>query len=185
MSKKYEVCPDSVQGLCRKIMEESHNLLMEFCVQVICLFVSDEDKNGKPKPALKLHGRPCYATVRKVSDRDRAAGMPNAVISIDKHCWYSLGENKRAALLDHELTHLRVDDVDDEGRPVLAMRHYDWELYGFSEVVKRHGIDAVELVEIGSFKESDDGQQVFKFLNSRSAGDEQTGMSAPQGEGSE
>lgn len=170
MAKKYEMCGDGVQDLCRSVMEKYHGDLLGARVDVVCLFASDEDKDGYPKPAVKLHGLTCYATCKIVPEINRAAGMADAMILIDKHLWEKRLERKqRKPLLDHELSHLllKTDDegtmVDECGRPKLEMRQHDWDITGFADVMERHGANSVELLEARNFYGTSNGQLFFDY----------------------
>lgn len=162
MAVKFEVCPEDVQEQCRECMERVHPRLVRFGVRVICVFASNEDKNGMPRPAVKLHGWPAYAVIRVTPERDRAIGVPDAVITIDKHRWYGMSDAHQAALIDHELTHLCADDGED-GETELTLQKHDWQLSGFADVVKRHGAASIEFYEMTRFKASENGQLVFGF----------------------
>lgn len=107
-------------------------------------------------PAVKLHGRPCIATVKVNSLKDRARGYADATITIDRGAWGRLSEASRVAVIDHELEHLQpVRDkksgqpkYDDRGRPRLTCKPHDWDLGGFIAIVDRHGDAAVDAMAI-------------------------------------
>jgi DNA segregation ATPase FtsK/SpoIIIE-like protein len=164
MSKKYWVAEEKVQAACRATMEQFHEPLAALGVNVLCVFAKAEDKKGFPLPAVKLRGRSCYATIRAVSDEDRAAGMPDAVMTIDHVLWKTLSTERQVALLDHELTHIELAGGESSSGVSLAMRKHDWELAGFFDVVKRHGKDAIELVDLIKFGRSEPGQLAFRFI---------------------
>ena len=116
-------------------------------------FAAVDEKTGEPKGhALKHHGWPAAAVVKIVSQKDRVSGMPDAMIDIDGMAWEQDWSNERKrAVLDHELTHLLVQR-DDEGniklddccRPKLKMRPHDAEIGVFYDVVERFGEAAIE-----------------------------------------
>lgn len=164
MGKKYWIAGENVQAACRETMEQFHPDLAALGVNVLCVFARAEDKKGFPVSAVKLRGRACYATIRAVSDEDRAAGMPDAVMTIDESLWKTLSTERQAALLDHELTHIELAGGESSAGVSLAMRKHDWELSGFFDVVKRHGKDAIELVELVKFGRSEPGQLAFRFV---------------------
>lgn len=175
MATTYEVCPDEVLALMKDVLREHHKSLQDAAVTVLCMFAdAGEDEEGRPVPAVKLHGVPCAATVRKTSARDRACGMADAVITIDKRIWYACEDPARRALLDHELEHLVVE-FDEEGvlrldtsdRPVVKLRLHDWELHGFENVVERHGLAAIETLSLRDFFNTPTGQMVFDFIKTR------------------
>jgi len=107
---------------------------------------------------LVLRGVPAAATVKIVGKRDRAAGMPDALVTIHRETWDGLSHERRRALIDHEAAHLVPQKEkeppfrwaeDDNGRPKLKMRRHDAEIGFFFDVVRRHGDDAMETVQYG------------------------------------
>ena len=155
--------PAEVHELIGEVIREHHPDLAQAGVTVGALMAWA--KSGDP---VKLHGYPCAATVKKNSVRDRLEGKPDATITIDSDHWDGLDDRQRAALIDHELTHLvpvligtiehkdsegnvverePVWKTDDAGRPVLQMRLHDWQLGGFRAVAERHGSAAPEVRE--------------------------------------
>lgn len=109
--------------------------------------------------------------------KDRITKGYDAEMSVDERVWRDLTDEQRLALLDHELSHidtidipekqlkeLRGDDpnavswkTDDIGRPRLRSVPGDWNTGdGFTQVVARHGIHAVEYRNIAHAKASAD-----------------------------
>ena len=142
--------------LIKELIAAHHPELEEAGVRVGCLFAfaPTDEKTGEPKgPALKHHGNPAAALVKIVSHKDRVAGMPDAVICVDGLAWEKdWNEQRRRAVLDHELTHLEVardEDgaikLDDCHRPRLKMRPDDWALTGFESIAKRYKEAAIEV----------------------------------------
>lgn len=108
MTKRYEVASTFVDNVIAQIREEFYNVLQG--VTIDALFVFDDKKS---EPVLKHRGYPAAATVRIVSSRDRAAGMSDAQIVIDRATWQSLSGASQRAVIDHELYHLEpVFDAD-------------------------------------------------------------------------
>lgn len=97
---------------------------------------------------LKLHGWPAAATIRIVPQKQRAAGLPDAEITLNAETWFDLDEARQAAVMDHELFHLDVvmemtdsgprPKLDDCCRPKLRLCQHDWQMGGFDEIVRRH-----------------------------------------------
>ena len=93
------------------------------------------------------------AVVRITPLKDRALGMADASIVIDRAGWLALSQLQREALVDHELTHLtrKVDKetgellVDALDRPKLVMRRHDHQIGFFCDVAARHGEAAPEV----------------------------------------
>jgi hypothetical protein len=155
MGKTYEPAGKDVVALIVMMTDKHHSDLTENGVTVGALFCTSLDANGEAKPSLKRHGHAVAAQIQITSLADRARGLPDAKLTIDTAAWYSLPENARLALIDHELEHLRLDVdnkgqpmADDIGRPKLKIRYHDWELGGFAAIVERHGESAVESMEI-------------------------------------
>ena len=161
MSISYELAPPEVHDVIRRVMLNHHSGLAEAEVRIDCLFALPPlDKNGDASgPAVKLGGYPCLAVIRVIALRDRAKGMGDAEIVIDKEEWEVLSEAQRDALIDHEITHLqlRVNEKgaiirDDLGRPKLTLRLHDHQFGWFDEVAQRHGRDSVEVQQFERFQ---------------------------------
>lgn len=167
----YEVCDASVKDLVKKISKKFHPGTIEAEVSVECIFAdAGFDKKNNPKPAVKLHGLPCFAIIKKSSVEQRAQGMSDATIIIDQHKWDKLSEPERMALIDHELEHISVQredngaiKTDEAGRPVIKLKPHDWELSGFRAIAERHKEAALEVQELIAFEQSANGQLVFSF----------------------
>lgn len=136
-----------VRPLLERIKKQHHRRLVDADVTIGLLSAhAPVDDDGDPKgPALKLHGVQCAATVRIVSHKDRVAGLPDAIVTIDGDRWEEFGALKQEAIIDHELAHLLpTGDTDDCGRPKLKMRPHDVDLGGFHDIVERHKENAPE-----------------------------------------
>lgn len=140
---------------CQEAMRRWHPDLVKYGVTVAVLEAhAARDKEGQPKgPALKLHGEQCWAVVQINSQKDRAEGKTDATITVDGDRWEELSDESALAVMDHELYHLAVcpDDenegailLDDCNRPKLKMRMHDFVIGGFSQIIDRHGVNAVE-----------------------------------------
>ena len=139
--KSYSLAPDADTAI-TNIQTEYHLNLDG--VTVTALFVFDLDAT---EPILKHQGYPAAAVVRITPVRDRALGIADATVVIDRSTWLTLSQRQRDALVDHELTHLnRVLDEDTQlplcdavDRPKLAMRRHDLQIGIFTEILERHG----------------------------------------------
>ena len=136
------------------VAREHHPELIDAEVAIGVMACVHGDRDDESRPALKLHGYTCAATIQISPIKQRILGHPDAVIVIDEQTWEGMSPARRRALIDHELTHLEVqtdDDgrpkLDDAGRPKLRMRLHDWQLGGFEDVAERHGSNAPEVVE--------------------------------------
>lgn len=108
-------------------------------------------------PAVRHGGYPALATVRVVPLRDRLRKDCDAEVTIDEDKWGGLTQAQQAALLDHEVSHLRLvldrktGEVrrDDLGRPRLKTVKADYNPGDmFTSVISRHGEDAIEFENI-------------------------------------
>lgn len=152
MAKRYELVDDETQRTLSRVREAYYG---EYLVGVTidAMFVQHDDPDKKDEQVLTHGGYPAAATCRIVNTRDRAAGMADVQIVIDRAVWASYLPNDRDALLDHELHHIeRVLESDGttpkrdvQGRPKLALRKHDWQLGWFNEVAERHGKHSTEV----------------------------------------
>lgn len=136
-------------------------------VTVAALFVFDDEDSDS---VLTHQGYPAQALCRITPVRDRALGLADAVIVIDRSRWLALSAAQREAVLDHELTHLeRVMDeethqpkCDAVSRPKLAMRKHDHQLGWFDAIAERHGEASPEVRQAKQLLDSS-GQLYFDF----------------------
>ncbi len=147
MPTTYTLANGEVTNLIAKVIKSTHLHLAKAEVTITALFAAD-DEGG---PALKHHGYPAAAIIRKNALKQRVEGLADATLHIDEQVWNDLDVKKRAALIDHELAHLLVVrdkhgkiKRDDADRPKLKIRPHDAELGIFYDVVERHGANAME-----------------------------------------
>jgi hypothetical protein len=81
---------DNVIARMNKVMRKYHGHLVTEKASVGVLMARNEDGE-----AVKVGGYPCAALVRKVSLKDRAAGLPDAQIIIDEIRWEDLDDAER------------------------------------------------------------------------------------------
>lgn len=120
-------------------------------VTIAALFVFDDEASSEQ--VLTHGGYPAQATIKLTPVRDRALGVADAVIVIDRANWLALVSMERDALIDHELYHLeRVIDeetgipkADAVNRPKLTMRKHDHQYGWFDEIAQRHGEASAEV----------------------------------------
>lgn len=151
--------------VCRKY----HGELEAAGVRVDYLFAhAKTDKNGDPVgAALKLGGYHAAAIVRVVGLKDRVKGHGDAEVIVDGDRWDEWSEERKAAILDHELTHLELivdeDGVkrDDYGRPRLRCRLHDRQFGWFDAVARRHGPDAVEVEQAANLVDDLELRQLY------------------------
>lgn len=125
-------------------------------------------------PAVKLHGYACAATIKITPYVQRVQGIEDAVITLDGALWAGMTDERKAALIDHELMHLEVqfDDEglaksDDLGRPKLKMRLHDVQAGWFVEIARRHGEASFEVEQARQIAD-DHGQLLFGWAEPKS-----------------
>lgn len=144
----YQKARQDVLDIRDEIIGLYHRQLTDAKVQVDVMVAFSTPK--AKTPAVRLHGRPCYAIVRIISLKNRVAGLGDAEIVIDGDRWSELSIAKKRAIIDHELTHLAlkykndVYEIDDIGRPKLVIRPHDYDFGWFEDIVRRHGEQSVE-----------------------------------------
>lgn len=151
------------------MMHKYHVDLEKAGVTIECLLAT----NAEGKSPLKLHGWPCFATIKVMSYKDRVAGAADARMMIDLDKWAELHEDQRNALVDHELEHLELiinpknNQVkrDDLNRPRMRLKPHDYELSGFGSVARRHKDASIEVKSYIDFTIGPDGQMVMEFAN--------------------
>lgn len=162
--KTYSQAPDA--STCIEQIQEAHHEELKD-VTISALFVFDDESSDS---VLKHQGYPAGAVVRISPVKDRALGMADATIVIDRAGWLVLSQRQRNALIDHELTHLERCTDDESGdlkfdvldRPKLAMRKHDHQFGWFDEVAQRHGQASAEVRQARKLMESS-GQLYFDF----------------------
>lgn len=146
--KSYSAASGDLQR-CIDSMQADHHEDLDG-VTVSALFVFDLEST---EAVLKHQGYPAQAVIRITPTRDRALGIADAVIVVDRSNWLTLSQPQRDALIDHELTHLErvVDEetgapkTDAVDRPKLTMRRHDYQLGWFDSVAARHGDASAEI----------------------------------------
>lgn len=146
--KTYSPASEDVERTIERVRLEYHSPDLDG-VTIAALFVYDMEAS---EPVLMHGGYPAQATVRITPVKDRALGMADAVIVIDRSNWLTLSLKQGDALIDHEIYHLeRAVDKDTDlplcdavDRPKLKMRRHDYQVGMFSEILRRHGNASAE-----------------------------------------
>lgn len=170
--KSYSHASDDVLRTIERMRTEYYSPDLDD-VTVAALFVFDLEAT---EPVLTHGGYPAQAVCRITPVRDRALGVADAVILIDRANWLMLGVKQRDALIDHELHHLErvVDEetdlpkTDAVDRPKLAIRRHDHQVGFFTEIAARHGDDSPE-VRLVKRLLMDANQLSFNFAPERAA----------------
>lgn len=141
--KSYSQASDDVLRTIERMRNEYHSPDLDG-VTVAALFVYDLEAT---EPVLMHGGYPAQAVCRITPIRDRALGVADVVIVVDRSNWLMLAGRQRDALIDHELNHIeRVVDEDTElpktdavDRPKVRIRKHDFEIGVFAIIAERHG----------------------------------------------
>lgn len=100
-------------------------------------------------------GRVKLGSATVMSNKLRELSGYDAVVELNASAWLGMdgyqpmGEKKRLALIDHELSHLTVEVTEQSGECVLKARDHD--ITEFTAVIKRHGAwneNLKEMVEV-------------------------------------
>jgi len=140
MAKKtYYKHAQEVEDIARDLIPKYHGHLLDFKVHLEYVFINKTPKRG---------GAEIWGQCRKVTGftaylADQQGDEPFFVIVISEPVWEILPQDKRVALVDHELCHAWAladqDEDNDEADPVkLSLRPHDLE--EFSCIVRRHGL---------------------------------------------
>lgn len=148
MSTRYDKPSQEVISLLEEVREKYHgDRLDEVRIGILMAYAEVDENTGEPKGfAIKGHaGARAAASIKVVSLRGRVSKNYDVELVIDGDAWPQYDNATRIALLDHELTHLvptgKLDDLD---RPKIRMKNEDFIVWGFLEVVSRHGQAALE-----------------------------------------
>lgn len=147
MAKEYGKASDDVLNRIEKLRKKHYVDLESVTIQA--LFVFDQTN----EQCLSHQGYPAAAVTKIVSVKERAAGLADVMIVVDRFYYSSLVGDECNALLDHELYHIeRVIDEktgrpahDVIDRPKLRLRKHDRAFGWFDEIAARHGHASVEV----------------------------------------
>lgn len=132
-------------------------------------------KNGEIVPieakshCLRHKGRDCYAYVRITSQRERAVGGPDAVITVDEWDWDQGSKRWREAVIAHELEHLEVNE-----NGVLKLKPHDFEVGWFANIAAEFGEDSVERIQARKLLADEIGQLFFPGMEPSPKAEETT-----------
>jgi len=111
------------QTMLGKVLAEDHTELIG--KKIIALF--------RPESWSTQGTTGVVGTAKKVSVREKLLSSVDAVVILAWDWWQEAEEEPRTALLDHELSHL---SVDDDGNLITVPHDFS----GFARVIGRHGI---------------------------------------------
>jgi hypothetical protein len=150
MPKTYSAASADLLKRIERMQAEHHPDLAK--VTIGALFTFDSEKS---ESVLKHQGYAAAAVVRITPLKDRALGLADALIVVDRTHWQKLSAAQMNALIDHELEHLTtvIDEetgkpkFDGMDRPKLQMRRHDHQLGWFDVVARRHGEASPEICQ--------------------------------------
>lgn len=168
--KTYSLASDDLIRTIERVREQYYSPDLDG-VTITALFVYDMDAS---EPVLTHGGYPAQAVCRITPTRDRALGVDDVVILVDRSNWLTLAARQRDALIDHEIHHIErvIDDetelpkTDAVDRPKLSIRKHDHQFGWFDAVAHRHGDASAELRQARALIEST-GQMYFVFEATR------------------
>lgn len=154
----YQPAPETIIQQAKRIIEKYHVRLIDAGVRIDYLMAhaSVDEKTGEPVgPAIRGGGVPAWGYCRIINLRDRAKGMGDVEIALDGDHWNNIDQEQQDAIIDHELTHIKIADgkVDDLGRPKIRMRDHDYDVGWFVEVAARHGAHSIEVKQAREIKD--------------------------------
>jgi putative metallopeptidase len=169
----FQKCPVAINEMANSILcqFDTHQPLLDAHVKIDFVFAyGDRDEQGVlVSNALSKNGCRALGIARKMPLKDRAMGRGDAEIALDHDHWETISEKEQRALLDHELHHLsvKIDKRgivrDDLNRPVLQLRHHDYEFGWFNVVAERHKGASIERIQAAQILE-DSGQFYWPAL---------------------
>jgi len=171
MPKTYNKPDSKALELLKVAIKNWHPDLVEAEAKVALVMVGPavNDAGDVTTPAITMQGVAVAARVGLVSPKRRVYMEYDVEIEIDETVWTDFDEDKRLALLDHELEHVQVRRDrnsaiarDDDLRPKLRLGADDYMLTGFVAVAKRHGRNAIEVMSLRSLWD-EYGQGLFPF----------------------
>lgn len=127
---EYE-CAEEVQEIAEKLIDKHHRHLREAVIYYLFR-----------EPAPKSAGDTVLGRATKVSGKYKAMSGYDFVIEISQSHFEEMDEDKKIALIDHELSHCWVD-IDGNIKTI----NHDFE--GFNAVMKRHGFWMGDLEVMG------------------------------------
>ena len=159
MPTTYNAADESVTDLADEVLARSFPTLARVNLTVGCLLAHNPDG-----PAIKIAGHPVTDRVRIVSLKDRAAGLPDVQVIIDKTWWDEQDDDARCRMFWRAFKHLQLVPasdkeeesgdhlhgykIDDLGRPKLKFRPCDYMTSGFYGSVELFGEQSPEVAEL-------------------------------------
>ena len=157
MPTTFKIADQTTTDLVYQVMQKFHKHLcnVQLELNILVAFGAKNQDGEQVKPALKVGGYPALATIKVNKLADRVAGMKDATLTLDGDAWGEHSEERKEAIIDHELEHLELKQdrkgivmTDDVGRPLLKLKLHDFHFEGFQAVADRHKQESVEVQSI-------------------------------------
>ena len=126
---------ESVEEIARDLIRKHHSELVN--IKIGYLWKNKLIKKG---------GREIIAQVAKCSDLVKSLCELDVLVIVSFPAYNGLTDNQKRACIDHELTHILVDE-DLAGNPKVKIIAHDVEEFG--SVIERHGLYMNDLVLLG------------------------------------
>jgi hypothetical protein len=126
---------ETVEELAKDLIRKYHSELVN--IKIGYLWVNKVLKKG---------GREIIAKVARCSDLLRSLTELQVLVIVSYPTYNSLTDKQKRACIDHELTHVLVDE-DLAGNPKIRIIAHDVEEFG--SVIERHGLYMDDLVKLG------------------------------------
>ncbi len=158
---RFDPAPDEVYDLMRSVIGERFPEIRDLQPELRITILMASNGGEVFVPALKHHGTPAVAMIKRSNAEDRALDGPDILIEIDQNRWDERGERGRCAILAHELRHIEfkrdkggVIKYDAYDRPQIKLVPDDWTLTGFRDVAEWYGEDAAEVQAVRNVVET-------------------------------
>lgn len=154
MPKVFAPAESDVHDILNDVLDQHFTVLTDLqpVLKFDVLMVSNHDKDDNPRVALKRHGHPIVAEIKRTKPEERSKGGADLRIFIDAMMWDALTtDRQRQAALHSELHRIEISrdkhgtiKYDAYERVVVRVAPYDWVLCGNRETVAIFGSDATE-----------------------------------------
>jgi predicted transport protein len=152
MATTFEMADAATVALMERAMEIYHAELKRYEVKIgVIMAFGEEDKEGEIKRPIMNQGVPCAAKVKIVSLKDRLTKGTDVEILLDGTMWQELDDDRKLAIFDHELEHLKLKinadgelERDSLKRPKIRTVFDSIGFWGFASIAERHGINSQE-----------------------------------------
>lgn len=135
MAKTVYTPADDVKAIAEELIPQYHPHLADTKVRIEYVYVSKTPNKG---------GKDVWGSCRKVTNLNAyLAGEEESffVITISQPVWDILPEDKKVALVDHELCHaMSMFETDDDGEQLIKNSIVPHDVEEFAAVIKRHGL---------------------------------------------